>query len=446
MVPESGRDAFEDPIARMYGTFGADVTSRDVAPPTGRAAGRAAIPGQRAGEGTSRHAPQIGTPEAGGTYVPGVYRGAITEHFPVPEHDPDHGARRPPRHPLAAFRIPLHLAALFDHRLTAGPAPFYVRFASRHQVAVLAAAPWALAGLGWWINASEPLHDAIAAACDVLALAMGFGAAWSHRPHGKDADPLITRGLLLLSAVTAMLGISAGAGASPVGYAAAGIGSAAALGMRYAVHRARYERAQDVAVEMAAQLAPQAGQPGAEIDDAEPVFDSPYDARLYAAFRHAGIDKVAIRAVRISAYNPHTWEGVLALPPGRVSRDQVVRNKREVIATNLGCRRLEMVAGPRKDEVVLTVYDGPDRLLDWMVWHPDMQVADFLEPVPIGFDEDHQLLRVELAWVHTLIAAQTGAGKSGVFNAILLNTLRAGNLVRIGIDAKAGAPELGPYR
>jgi hypothetical protein len=352
-------------------------------------------------------------------------------------------------HPFAHPDIPLWMLGLFDHRLGVEQEPIYVRFFYRHQALVLTIAPWAISGLGWWANATEPMHAWAGAALDALGLLIATGGAINHFAHGQDADEKITRGMLLTGAALAFLGSSAGFGAAPLDYGLCALASGAVLWLRHMVNRARHERAQDVAVEMGHALNPGPVPPGLPLPAGGPsmqMLSSPQEARLYRAFYAAGIQEVTVSNIEVNPDNPDTWSAVVGLPLSKVSRDNVLKQRQLTIATNLQCRKLEMRRGARTNDVMVTVYDGESRLAEWLDWTPELQIESFEQMIPVGFDEDHRAVLVSFLEKHGLIAAQTGGGKSGLLNGILCSTLMCKDLVRIGIDAKPGAPELSAYR
>lgn len=76
---------------------------------------------------------------------------------------------------------------------------------------------------------------------------------------------------------------------------------------------------------------------------------------------------------------------------------------------------------------------------------PDMEyIPEDPFKVPIGLFETGAEVLVDL--VHTLIAGASGAGKSGIVNAIILALAKLPFVAMLGIDLKPGATELGPWR
>jgi hypothetical protein len=435
--------------------MGSDVLSRDVSRRNRRIVPGSVIPAPRQGDTTSPDA-TIGTPAAyGAPYVPGVFQNAAsaqggaamsTYNGPGPGPAP---LQHPGYHPLAQQDIPLHLLGLLDHRLGVEQEPVYVRFLHRHQTLAMAAAPWIISGFGWWANATEPMHAWAGALMDVLGGLLATGGGISHFAHGQDADEKITRGLMLTGGGLAFLGAACGMGAAALDLGLCSLATAGVLGIRHLVHRARFERAQDVGVELAHGLNPGPIPPGQPLPAPGPsmqMLASPHEARLYRAFFAAGIEGVTISNIDINPNNPDTWAATIGLPLSKISRDAVLKTRRQTIATNLQCRRLEMRRGSRTNDVQVTVYDGESRLTTWLEWTRELQTVSFADPVPVGFDEDHLVVLLDFRERHALVASQTGGGKSGVVNGILCSTLMCRDLVRIGIDAKPGAPEFSVYK
>lgn len=80
-----------------------------------------------------------------------------------------------------------------------------------------------------------------------------------------------------------------------------------------------------------------------------------------------------------------------------------------------------------------------------------MIVDPHAEPIPLPDTDDMIIGRfetgedVQVELINTLIAGETGAGKSGVLNAILCKLMRNPKIAILGIDLKPGGIELRPY-
>jgi S-DNA-T family DNA segregation ATPase FtsK/SpoIIIE len=162
------------------------------------------------------------------------------------------------------------------------------------------------------------------------------------------------------------------------------------------------------------------------------------------AFEDMKIAPIRIKMIRESGEDTRT--AVVVLPPGSNISPQAIIGKRKELMNNLGCRHIEIVPTGPKNEIQVTWFDGDDEsLADTILW-PGPSITSFEEPIPLGLFENLEVVEQCFLWLHALIAGATDNGKSGVVNVILCTTLPCTDVVRIGIDCKDGAPELGPYR
>lgn len=300
---------------------------------------------------------------------------------------------------------------------------------------------------GWhqWIGGGMIGFGALAAAAVAGAHLVDY--VNGGRP-AEAGDPFITRG-------TAMggLGLIAGGTACAAGptwvalMAALPELIAAYLGWHQWLHH-KLERQRDFVVNYHDVTNPGAA-PVPPASTPMPVPSGPqyasFDAvRLMQAFEDMKVSPVRIKMIRESGEDTRT--AVVVLPPGSNISPQAVIAKRKELMNNLGCRHVEIVPTGPKNEIQVTWFDGDDdRLADTILW-PGPSITSFEEPIALGLFENLDVVEQDFLWLHTLIAGATDNGKSGVVNVILCSTLPCTDLVRIGIDCKDGAPELGPYK
>lgn len=209
--------------------------------------------------------------------------------------------------------------------------------------------------------------------------------------------------------------------------------------------RAERQRADIIAFTDVANPGPFRGVPGGVPAQQTPQVVSWEATRLHNAFGAGGlrVPGIVIRSITASGEDAH--RAVIALPTGsKFSQDWVIAKQNE-LASNLGCRHLEVTRGAVRNEVVVSWYDGEDRLADTILW-PGPSTTTFEDPIPLGIFGNMQIVEQPFLWNHTLVGGDTDNGKSGVMNVILCSTLPHQDVVRIGIDCKPGAPEFGPYR
>lgn len=370
------------------------------------------------------------------TPVQGAYQGYVHPHQVLPEHFTAHMDRRPGgQRTLRPFQ--------YLNDVHAWPGLTALAFT----------------GSGWGVH-GQPWHQVIGGAMIGLGfIGLGFSgiahlSATANQPHsaGEDAaqpDPHITRGAALLGIGLAAGGTACAAGPTWISFmmlvpelAAGYIGW-----HQWRHHKARHQRADIISYTAAANPGapvPPVGMPaGIPMPVSLPQIVSWEASRLHDAFDDLSISPITIRSIAEAGPDAHT--AIITLPSGSsTSFDAILRKKQQLI-TNLGCRTIELVRGAVGNEIELTWFDGEDRLADTVLW-PGPSTTSFEEPIPLGPFENLQVVEQSLLWNHTLIAGDTDNGKSGVMNVIVCSTLPHKDVVRIGIDCKPGAPELGPYR
>jgi hypothetical protein len=313
----------------------------------------------------------------------------------------------------------------------------------------------AFTGAGFGVHGQD-WHQLIGGAMlGVGFIGLGFSgiahlAATANPPHGTGddvahADPHMTRGTALLGIGLVAGGTACAAGPTWISFmmlvpelAAGYIGW-----HQWRHHKARHQRADIISYTAAANPGAPMPPVGVPMPVALPQIVSWEASRLHDAFDGLGISPITIRAITDAGPDAHT--AILALPPGsNTSPDAIIRKKQQLI-TNLGCRHVEIVRGGAGNEIELTWFDGEDRLADTILW-PGPTATSLEEPIAMGLFENLAPVEQSLLWSHTLVAGDTDNGKSGVMNVIICSTLPCSDVVRIGIDCKPGAPELGPYR
>jgi S-DNA-T family DNA segregation ATPase FtsK/SpoIIIE len=296
---------------------------------------------------------------------------------------------------------------------------------------------------------SEPWHPWIAGAMIPLGFAgLGFSGA-AHLmaiKNNSEADPIMTRGAALVG-----IGLIAGGTACATGISwITGMLAAAALGISYTGwHLWRHhklQRQREFVIDQTAAensgAAPIAGPlpPSLPPGPRQVSFEA---MRLHEAFEDLKVTPIVIKSLRESGEDTHT--AVIALPAGSNITPSWIIGKRAEIANNLRCQHLEITRTGAKDEVQITWFDGDDKLADTILW-PGTTNTSFEQPIALGLFENLAIVTETFLWNHALVAGATDNGKSGVINVILCSTLPCIDVVRIGIDCKPGAPELGPYR
>lgn len=317
-----------------------------------------------------------------------------------------------------------------------------------HAYPALAAATFTATGWGVYTESFGSVIGGCMVAAGTAALAfpvVAQVAALRNRISGADIDPLLTRGSALAGVGLLAGGAAAAAGPSWISVMAAVPELVAAYVGWHQWRHHKLSKQRDFLVDYAeatraAPVPPTgAGVPvQGQIVPGVPV--SPYEARLRHAFSEIKIEGAWFGSpMRVA---DETWSAPFDLPSGSNLSPAALTKKAGVIANNMKARRVD-IKPTHGSQGVITVYDGPDRTYEtypWVETHPRSINA----PVLIGYDECARQARLT-ALGRILIAGASGKGKSQMLNSLILTTLACQDLVRIGIDCKPGAPELGPY-
>lgn len=313
--------------------------------------------------------------------------------------------------------------------------------AADHHV-LPAAGVLTLFGVSAWAH-SEPYHPLIGGSIIAVGGYLVRAAIKAHRHHGNDADPAFTKGLLGAGATLGLVGTVSAAGLSPWSAVAATV----ALGGSYvAWHQWQHhktERIREFSVALVAAgntgpspLPPPTWGPGA-------LSYSDEEARLRAAFLKLKAPDVIVSPVRRIA--DEVWSVYVDLIDTELTADKVMKEAQRLASYTRGARRVEVLPAARPSQVKVIVYDGDDPLEEPVIG-PGPEIESVLDPLDLGDFEDGGPIEQPLAWNHTLVAGATDNGKSGILDDIIIGTLKCRDVVRIGIDCKAGAPAFGVYR
>lgn len=179
-----------------------------------------------------------------------------------------------------------------------------------------------------------------------------------------------------------------------------------------------------------------------QIESAEVRSANPFEATFLAAMDAMGFAGTVAGSPK--AITENAWKIRGALPKGRNSSPERLVAQADVLASNMDVRRAEIEAlGGNMFEA--TFFDGPDILGRGYVYPWDKTSVDSLaEPIAIGIDEAGRPLEITID-DHILISGKTGGGKSKLVQLLVARTLGAKDVVRIGIDCKPGAVELGLF-
>jgi FtsK/SpoIIIE family len=364
--------------------------------------------------------PQVITPTA---IQPGHYA-------PHPHQilDPHHVARLMGSPTRQAPRWLVGVKDLFGH-------------AADHHV-LPAAGVLTLFGVSAWAHC-EPYHPLIGAGIITVGAYLMRAGIKAHRHHGADADAVFTKGLLGAGATLGVTGAVACAGLSPWSAVALTL----ALGGSYVAwhqwqhHKLERAREFSVALVAAGNTGPTPLPPAGYAPGALPYSDE--EGRLRAAFLKLNAPDVILSPVRRVADG--VWSVYADLIDTKLTAEQLESDPNRLASYTRGSRRVEVLPGARQSQVKLIVYDGDDPLEE-PVPGPGPQITSILQPLGLGRFEDGSEISQPLAWNHALVGGATDNGKSGVLNAAIIGTLGCRDVVRIGIDCKAGAPEFGVYR
>jgi hypothetical protein len=306
-----------------------------------------------------------------------------------------------------------------------------------------------------WANA-EPDHALFTAIPVGIGTAAAIGAVVAtvagNLPARSDIDArdfgatrLIAGGSVALLSVGAMTG----AGVSGIG-ALGGVACLGGLNVAWAGFlNWRRGRNQGLVVALAEAAAnqphPPAPGPGPVhgiLEYAPPAPTNPYEARTLAALEAMGYAGAAAGPPK--AIGEDAWTIRVALPKGRNTSPDKLVVQAEVLASNMEARRVEVEAGGG-NFINITAFDGPDTLGPEYLYPWDNATIESLnDPMAIAIDEAGRPLKITIN-DHLLISGKTGGGKSKLVRQIVARTLGAKDTVRIGIDCKPGAVELGMF-
>jgi len=313
--------------------------------------------------------------------------------------------------------------------------------AADHHV-LPAAGVLTLFGVSAWAH-SQPYHPLIGGSIIAVGAYLMRAGIKAHRHHGADADAVFTKGLLGAGATLSLTGAVACAGLSPW----SAVAVALALGGSYVAwhqwqhHKTERVREFSVALVAAGNTGPSPLPPVAYAPGALPYSDE--EARLRAAFLKLKAPDVIVSPVRRIA--DEVWSVYVDLIDTTLTADGVQKDAQRLAAYTRGARRVEVLPGARPSQVKVIVYEGDDPLEEPVVG-PGPEIESILDPLDLGDFEDGSPIEQPFAWNHTLIAGATDNGKSGILDDIIIGTLKCRDVVRIGIDCKAGAPAFGVYR
>lgn len=340
---------------------------------------------------------------------------------------------------------PAHVARLMGAptrtppRWLAGVKDLFGHAADHHILP--AAGVLTMAGVSIWAH-TQPYHPLIGGSIIAVGAYLVRAGIAAHKRHGTDADATFTKGVAGAGATLMLTGTGACVGLSPWMAVAVTLGLAVAYtGWHQWLHH-KLERTREFSVALVAagntgpSLPPPAYAPGAL-----PMSDE--ETRLRAAFLKLNAADVILSPVR--RISDGVWSVYADLIDTKLTAEQLEADPNRLASYTRGARRVEVLPGSRTSQVKLIVYDGEDPLEE-PVPGPGPQITSVLQPLGLGRFEDGSEISQSLAWNHALVAGATDNGKSGVLNAAIIGTLGCRDLVRIGIDCKAGAPEFGVYR
>lgn len=304
---------------------------------------------------------------------------------------------------------------------------------------------------GFWAN-SEPDHAGIAALLAVLgsagilgsivaAVATALPSKSATEIRDSSATRMVAGGGVGLLSLSAMMG----AGVSGTGcigaittVAGAYIGWAGWIG-----HRRKGNQNVVIEIARAAAAQPMMFAPQPPPDQMYlPGPSNPYEARVLSALEamgHPGASAGAPKAIGDDA-----WKIRVALPQGRNTSPDKLVTQAETIASNMQARRVEVEA-LGGNLIDITAFDGPDTLGRGYRYPWDGLAVESLEDEMTLFIDDAGRPLAIVIDDHLLISGKSGGGKSKLVQLILARTLGARDVVRIGIDCKPGAVELGLF-
>lgn len=354
--------------------------------------------------------------------------------------------------PQPAGHFPLSVAGVMSPEFARVPIPDQGRWLV-HTIPFLGSAAIDAAGL--WTS-TEPMHAWIAALPIALgtagvagAIVATVAAALPTRPaaigpRDNSATRMVAGGGVALLSLGAMMGAGvSGAGCTGAITTVAGayMGWAGWIGQRRKGN-------QNVVIELAhAAAAATAGQqtfapqpPPEQLYLPGPT--NPYEARVLSALEAMGYPGAT--AATPLAIGEHAWKIRVALPQGRSTSPDKLVTQAETLASNMQARRVEVEA-LGGNLIDITAFDGPDILGRGYRYPWDGTAIESLDDEMMLFIDDAGRILAIVIDDHVLISGKSGGGKSKLMQLILARTLGARDVVRIGIDCKPGAVELGLF-
>lgn len=315
-------------------------------------------------------------------------------------------------------------------------------FTHLHQSRILPAlGVLTFAAVSVWAH-DKPYHPAIGGAFMGVGALLVRSGITAHKRHGADADQVFTRGAAATGVLAAFIGTGIATGVSKWMAIAIAIATATGYVVDAGVRHFVLEKRRHFAVGLVA-----AGNTGPALPMAPPppwggpVSDEEY--RLRQALTKLRAAEAIIMPVRRT--NEDLWSIVIDVRDTDTTPEALAKDA-DKIATWMGARRVEALLIPnRKSILKLIVHDGDDPLAETAIG-PGPEIESILDPLRLGRFEDNDPIRQPLAWNHILVAGATDNGKSSILDDIIIGTLKCRDVVRIGIDCKAGAPAFGVYR
>lgn len=367
-----------------------------------------------------------------------IYSGTV-----YPGHSTFHG-----QHP-AYGPLPLHVAALVDHRNLPVTAPPVLEAIRRWHLWPAPAAV-GLSALGWWANL-EPNHVWLMLPFLGAGITLPVAGWFAHHTHGEEADRHLTRGLMIGGAVGMSGAAAVGAGFSGISALLtailAAVGTLGSVGWR----EHRRQRDQDFVVDyhtaVAAVPMPPAPPPGVPIPVGATAVGtgamSDEAARLHAAFAAIGVTPIKVDDVRRTGDD--AWLTYIYTPESKTVNFRWLAARADTLRTNLRSRGFEIIPTAIGNRFEIRVQDGVDSPLEDVEHWPGPNTDDVTQPVHIGLDEAKHPIAFRLKGRHTLYAGITDGGKSIGVNVIACAVASMRNAVLVLMDLKPGQLELGPY-
>jgi hypothetical protein len=363
-----------------------------------------------------------------------------------------HGTVLPPGHHVYTLHpayqpLPLHVAALIDHRDLPRPEPEILALI-RHYHLWPAIGSCTFSAAGWWAHL-EPDHIWLMVPF-LLAGIFAPAAGWlAHHLHGADADRHITRSLIVGGAVGMSGAAAIGAGLSGISAMTtlllAAIGTLGSIDWRR--HRRQADRDFIVDYHEAVAGAPMPPAPtgGTPIPSGPLAVPMQSDEahRLSAAFAAIGVPGIRIDAIRRSG--EQSWLTWIYTPESRTVNARWLAARTDTLRTNLGCRSIQIIPTAIGNRWEIRVQDGTTSPLEETAPWPGPNTTTIKNPINIGIDETGKPVSFRLRGRHTLYAGITDGGKSVGVNVATCSVASMTDAVMVLLDLKPGQLELGPY-